>query len=187
MIGEVTANCEVCNRYKKPKPRPVVGFPLAKEFNDVVAMDIKELSGKMVLHMINYATRYSVASLLKSKRAEEIVKVVMQFWIAYFGAPRIFLTDNGREFNNEEFREMAQNFNITVKTTPAQSPWSNGLNERHNAVLGEMTTKVIEENSCSLEVALGWSVSAKNTLHSVHGYSKPTCIRTQSQCSFSFS
>ena len=171
IIEEVTENCDICNRYKKPKSRPVVGFPLAQEFNEVVAMDIKEIAGKMVLHLVDHATRYSVASLLKCKRSDEIVKVVMQFWVAYFGAPKILLTDNGREFNNEEFREMAQNLNIIVKTTPAQSPWSNGVNERHNAVLGEMVTKVLEENSCSMEVALGWCVSAKNTLHSVHGYS----------------
>ena len=119
---QVSTNCEVCCRFRKPKARPVVGFPLATEFNQVLAMDIKEISGKMVLHMVDHATRYSAASVLRSKHAVEIIRVVMQFWISYFGAPRMFLTDNGREFDNEEFREMAQVFNVLVKTTPAQVP-----------------------------------------------------------------
>ena len=51
--------------------------------------------------------------------------------MAYFGAPLSVLTDNGGEFNSQCFRDMAQNMNIVVQTTAAQSPWSNGLNERH--------------------------------------------------------
>ena len=114
------------------------------------------MSGWLVLHMVDYATRFSVASALKSKHSSEIVRIanVMQYWISYFGAPRTFLTDNGRKFNNEEFREMAQSFNIVVKNTPAQSPLSNGLNDRHNALLGDMVMKVIEDNHSCVEVAL---------------------------------
>ena len=43
ILEQVTAKCEICCCYKKPKPRPVVRFPLANDFNDVVAMDIKKL------------------------------------------------------------------------------------------------------------------------------------------------
>ena len=35
----------------------------------------------------------------------------------------------------------------------------------------EMVKKTIEDTHCSFEVALAWAISAKNTLHSVHGYS----------------
>ena len=59
---------------------------------------------------------------------------------------------------------MAQNLNIVVRTTAAQFPWSNGLNERHNGVLGENA-------QWNFEVALSWAVNAKNTLHNLHGYS----------------
>ena len=65
---------------------------------------------------------------------------------------------------------MAQNLNI-VHTTAAESPWSNGLNERHNGILGEMVKKTLEDTHCSFEIALAWAISAKNTLHSVHGFS----------------
>ena len=61
--------------------------------------------------------------------------------------------------------------NIIVRTTPAESPWSNGLNERHNGILEEMVKKTQEDTHCSFEMALAWAISAKNTLHSVHGFS----------------
>ena len=58
---------------------------------------------------------------------------------------------------------MAQNLNIIVHITPAESPWSNGLNEWHNGILGEMV-KTLEDTHCSFEIALAWAISAKNTL-----------------------
>ena len=83
----------------------------------------------------------------------------------------MFLTDYGREFDNENFRDMAQNLNIIVRTTAAESPWSNGLNERHNGILGETVNKTLEDVKCSFDIALHWAVSAKNTLHNVYGFS----------------
>ena len=65
--------CEVCQRYKKPKPRPVVGFDLAKDFNEVVSVDLKEIDGDKVLHIIDNATRYSGGSFIKNKTKETIV------------------------------------------------------------------------------------------------------------------
>ena len=66
---------------------------------------------------------------------------------------------------------MAQNLNIVVRTTSAESPWSNRLNERHNGILAEMVKKTQENTHCSLETAQAWAISAKNTLHSFHGFS----------------
>ena len=163
--------CQTCIRYKKPAPRPVVGFPLGTHFNQTVAMDIKEIKRHKVLHLVDHATRYSVAVRLSRKESTNILTAIFKHWIAYFGALGAFLTDNGREFDNQFFRDMAQNLNIVVCTTTAQSPWSNGLNERHNCVLGEMVMKMLEDARCNFEVALSWAVNAKNTLPNSHGYS----------------
>ena len=44
MIDKITNECDTCKRFKKAPPRPVVGMPLASEFNETVAMDIKFIS-----------------------------------------------------------------------------------------------------------------------------------------------
>ena len=171
LIEEVSSQCDFCQRYKKSKPKPVVGMPLASVFNELVAMDIKVIKGHKVLHMIDHATRYSMACPLKSKEPKEVLRVVMKHWVAYFGSPNSFLVDNGGEFDNDEYRDMAQNLNSVLRTTAAYSPWSNGLVERHNAILGEMVVKTLEDVQCSLDIAVSWAVSAKNTLANVHGFS----------------
>ena len=44
LLGRLDDSCSICKKYKRPKPRPVVGFPMAKTFNETVGMDLREWS-----------------------------------------------------------------------------------------------------------------------------------------------
>ena len=94
-VKGIEQRCNTCLKYKKPALRPVVGLSLAKDFNEVVAMDLKDIRGKKILHMIDHATRYAAAAVVKSKEKGEIVDKIFRHWIALFGPPRKFLCDNG--------------------------------------------------------------------------------------------
>ena len=173
-VHEISKNCQTCEKYKKAKPRPVVGFPIAKVFNETLAMDLKEVaySPKIwLLHVIDHATRYSASCVIRSKKKEVIVKKLFQIWISTFGHPKKIFVDNGREFENSEFMSFCENMNIRILTTAAESPWSNGLVERHNAVLGLAVSKIVDDKKCDLELATTWAISAKNALKNVNGYS----------------
>lgn len=170
-VKKVSANCNICQVSKRQKSRPVVGFALGRELNDAVSMDLKFISGKVVLHIIDNATRYSAAAVLPSKRKEEIVEKFFMHWVCIFGTPKKILFDNGGEFCNELVEEMSELLNTEILTTAAESPWSNGITERHNAIIASMVDKVLLEVKCSLKVALAWSVAAKNALQNVYGFS----------------
>ena len=148
MFDAIEDECDICIRYKKAPLRPIVGFTLAKEFNDVVVIDLKQWSHTPTIwfcHMIDLATRYSVCVVVRKKDSKTILHAILTSWVSIFGCPRHFLSDNGREFNNEEFRSMADALNIRVCTTAAESPWSNGCNERYNGILGGMVKKILED------------------------------------------
>ena len=100
-----------------------------------------------------------------------IVSAILQHWVSIFGSPGKFISDNGGEFNNELLRDPGEQLNTRVLTTAAESPWSNGIVERHNAVLGTMIKKIIEDTACTGEIALVWALSAKNALANNYGYS----------------
>ena len=153
--------------------RPIVGMPLADKFNQVVCMDLKEHihNESWILHMIDSATRYSVACLIKTKHQDEIVRNIYLMWIAYFGAPRKFLSDNGGEFSNDKYREMNEKLNIETATTAGESPFSNGIVERHNKILAEAFSKTLSDVKCEPRVALAWAVSAKNAIQNKEGFS----------------
>ena len=76
----------------------------------------------------------------------------------------------GRDLNNTEFQKLCKNFSIKIYTT-ATVPWSNGLIERHNTILGLKVTKTIKDIKCDLQLVVSWAVSAKNLLKNVHDLS----------------
>ena len=170
-IRKLEDKCDTCMKFRRTPCRPVVSMPMARNFNDVISMDLKFWGDKYFLVMVDMATRYCNASVISSKTASVIIDGVMRHWVALFGSPKKILTDNGGEFNNNEFRSMGENFNIEMICTAAESPWSNGVCERLNAVLKDNVLKILEENKCSLETALAWAVAARNSLHNNHGFS----------------
>ncbi|XP_045105480.1 uncharacterized protein LOC123500989 [Portunus trituberculatus] len=172
---EVSDACEICMKYKKTPSRPVVSVNMAKEFNEVVAIDLKEYKKGDIyfLHMVDMATRFSKSCVTRSKEPKEIVEKLIETWLGSgLGAPRKFLCDNGGEFANSTFLDMCENMNICIMHTAAHSPFSNGLCERNHAVIDEMVNKIIaEQPDLSLKVALAWAVNAKNCLQMVAGFS----------------
>lgn len=170
-VRTFSERCQVCAKLGRTPPRPVVSLPMAKSFNDVVAMDLKCWGGKYFLVMVDLFTRFCSSSVIDNKRPEIIIRNVCKIWISIFGSPNKFLSDNGGEFNNGSMRNMAENFNIKLLCTAAESPWSNGVCERLNAVIGRSVDRVMTDTGCDLEVALAWAVSARNALQNNHGYS----------------
>ena len=53
LIKDQNNKCDICIRYKKAEPRPIVGFPLASRFNEAISMDLKEIKGYKILHIID--------------------------------------------------------------------------------------------------------------------------------------
>ena len=170
-LKSTVRECKTCKLYKKPLPTPVAAMPLAFWFQQTVAMDLKFYQGKIILHLIDHATRLSAAVQIPSKHPKAIIKTILSNWISVYGAAENFLTDNGGEFENQDFIQLCEAFNISVKTTGAEAPWSNGLVERHNLALSEMLNKVLEDTKCPFDIALQWCMNAKNSLHNVHRFS----------------
>ncbi|CAC5411357.1 unnamed protein product [Mytilus coruscus] len=147
---------------------------MATEFNEVVAVHLKEWkSNKYFLHLIDIATRFSLATVIKRKTPDVIADKIMSLWIGNgMGPPKHFLADNGGEFVNEIFRDMCANLNIDVMNTAAYSPWQNDICEPNHAVVDDCVAKILEDQpKLNLEVALVWALNAKNSLSMVYGWS----------------
>ena len=121
--------------------------------------------------MIDEFTRFSNATIIKSKHPEIIIKNFLQNWVSLFGTLFKVFSHNGDEFFSPEFIDFCENFNIKVSTSPAESPWLNGICERHNAILTDKILKVKEDINCSWETALAWALNAKNSFINVSGFS----------------
>ncbi len=81
------------------------------------------------------------------------------------------MADNGGEFSNEEYKDLCEQYNIEIQSSAAESPFSNGMVERHHKVLTEMLVKTKADISCSWDIALAWALNAKNSMAMFGGYS----------------
>ena len=174
-IVQICNDCSICEKYRQAKLKPAVSLPLADKFNQVVCLDLKEINIKKthywILHLIDASTRYSAARLITTKKKEVIVNKLFEMWIQYFGSPHKLMSDNGSEFNNGLFFEMSEMLGIEIVMPPADSPFSNGIVERHNAILYETMVKTIDDANCEESVGLAWACSAKNSLQNHNGFS----------------
>ncbi|CAL4122709.1 unnamed protein product, partial [Meganyctiphanes norvegica] len=157
-IKVLSGKCMTCVQLQRPPPRPVVCIPMATEFNEAVSMDLKIYGKYYFLVIVDMATRFCAATVVQNKCPSTIITGLFTSWITTFGAPKKILTDNGREFNNSEMRALGEAFNIKIMTTAAESPWSNGICERLNGVLGILVNKIIFDGKCDIRMALAWAV-----------------------------
>ena len=134
-------------------------------------MDLKFYKKRILLHLVDYATRLSSSTVIPSKDPEVVIKAILKSWIQVCGSAEKFMSDNDGEFANKKFIEMCESMNIRFMLNAAESPFSNRLVERHNLILSEMLDKTLEDHNTDLEVALSWCVNAKNSLANVHGFS----------------
>ena len=146
LLEEIDRKCDLCKRYAKTPARPIVGMPMATQFNEKVAMDLKQWNGRWILHIIDMWSRYTISVFINRKRPSDVVNALMQNWVGVFGVMGSMMTDNGGEFNADEMREVMSILNVRVLTTAAESPFQNGLCERVHAVTDMMLLKLEEEN-----------------------------------------
>ena len=119
------------------------------------------------------------------KEKKKLLKRSFRYRVSIFGSAKKFLVDNGGEFDKDEFRSLCENVNIRICTTAAESPWSNGIVERHNAALGFSVQKIMDNLKCDLSLAVAWAVSAKNALQNVHGCFSPNQLYLENKPKFS--
>ena len=106
---------------------------------DCVAMDIvggmdslpqTPRGNRYILTLIDCFRRFAVAVPLVDRSAEVVVASVIGHYITVYGTPRRILTDQGRNFESEQFAKFCNLFRISKIRTSAYHPQSNVICER---------------------------------------------------------
>ena len=115
LIKEVSEECEPCQRFKRTPSRPKVGLPLASDFNECIALDLKgplKSNKKYILYFVDYFSRLTRGVIIKDKNPDTIVKSIINNWIIGKGIgpgmPGRFIFDNGTEFNNPQMIDLCE-------------------------------------------------------------------------------
>ena len=169
--------CEPCLLHKNKVPRPKISLPRAKDFNEMVTVDLKEntrypTAPKFILYVVDSFSRFIRACFIKDKRAETVTNAVWELWIEFFGPMGTLHSDLGREFVNDEMAKLCEKFDMKQTTTATQSAHQNGRCERNHALCDRMIDKMCTADpTLPPEMALKHAVMAYNTLANYTGFS----------------
>jgi len=88
-LRRVTEVSAVCRASSSRPPRAVVTLTRPTAFNDTVAVDLAEVTGRgRFLHMIDLGTRLSRCVVVADKKAPTIVRTLLSVWICVYEAMR---------------------------------------------------------------------------------------------------
>lgn len=172
--------CSVCLSKKPPGTHPVVKTKRVCGFNQRVCMDVFEVGifdqkKLKMLNMICEGTGLQVCvPLWKGAKSSEVRRVYRKFWKRWAGSPVQVLVDGGMEFGGE-VQDGFDRDNTLVTVTAADSPWQNGLAERHGGIWKDIFQKSFEEcqprNKHEINELCDKVCESKNCMIRKHGFS----------------
>ena len=163
--------CSICDEKRAPKARRPASLPTPKDAGDQANVDMIEIfdaAGNKfyAIHMIDYATRFQMAEVLPNKSTTQVLSFIRKRWLPVFGAPRVLVADQGREFISWEFEEFCSAHSILLWHCGVGAPWQNGICERAGGTLKVILAAVVASHQIfgfeALEEALGEAVGAYN-------------------------
>ena len=79
---------------------------------------------------------YVVTVPVKQNNAQNAVNSLLHHWITKFGPPVYLVTDRGSDYFNSELANLCTTMGIRHSPRTPYAPWTNGLVENHNKILG---------------------------------------------------
>nr|GEY55208.1 hypothetical protein [Tanacetum cinerariifolium] len=92
---------------------------------------------KFLIVAMDYFTKWVEAKVVATITGGQIKKFVWDNIVCRFGIPGKIISDNGKQFADNPFKDWCDKLNITQRFASVKHPQSNGLVERANRSLGE--------------------------------------------------
>lgn len=165
------SSCKICaTNGKSEKPTPMRRKFAPKSVWETIAVDFNgpysKFGGISILVIVDYRSRYIIASPVKSTSFENTRKV-LEATFEKEGYPQTIKSDNGPPFNGEDYKRYCRERGInTVFSTPLH-PQENGLAESCMKIVNKAMTAAAMSGSSYVE-ELSAAVHAHNAgAHSI--------------------
>ena len=159
MSGDVKRWCQQCDLCAKRKPGPGRGkAPLQSTLRQVVGpfdkIGIDILGGLhktrndnlYIIVVCDYFSKWTEAFAVKDHTAITVADKLCSEMFTRFGVPRQIISDQGREFEGELFKELCIRMGIEKLRTTGYHPQTDGLVERFNRSLIQMLSSFVSQN-----------------------------------------
>ena len=180
--------CDDCDMRQKTDVRRKATLPRTYSFNKILGIDVfyvKWQDQKVpILNMIDLGTSYQIAVRMPIAEGTQggtptSLMTWQQFsttWLRYYGAPQMIICDCGNEFRGH-FERSLENCGIFQHVIHPESPWENGVTERHGGWVKNRVDRELASGRCvlqdltDLDELLAGLTSTKNNYLNKGGFS----------------
>ena len=179
-IREYVKSCETCQLAKSlpPKPAPLKSLPIPEGPNQRVHIDLmgplkSSANYSYILIITDAFTKLARTAPLYNKKGKTVARALFDHWISIYACPKMWVSDQGKEFNNEVIKELNRIFEIYHARTTPYHPQTNSSAESYNrSIIKYMTTCLQNDKTLDWHDKLNAMTLAYNT--SVHQTVKNT-------------
>ena len=172
--------CSPCNQYRRglpPKQGPLQPLPCGEPWErlsiDITGPHPRSRRGHVyILTVMDGFTKFVEAIPMVNQEATSVARALVENVIVRYGAPLEILTDQGKNFDGNLFRELCRLLDIDKVRTSSYHPSCNGLIERFHRTMNSMLGKVISSHQRDWDEVLPYVLSAyRASQHEVTGFS----------------
>lgn len=127
-IKEIIESCEICIKNSTLTNDVFLSTELPNQPWEVVGADLFELTGKTFLVVQDYYSKYPEIARLRKTRSKDVINRLKDIF-ARHGIPKIVRTDNGPQFDSNEFKKFSKCYGFQWTSSSPHYPQSNGLAE----------------------------------------------------------
>ena len=128
-IEDWVSQCNVCAEHSQVNLEPLLPTPLPAYPWQMVGADLFELHNVNYLLVVDYFSMYAEVTMLTTTTLSAVIKAMKSIFSRH-GIPDMVQSDNGPQFDCQEFNTFANSFGFRHQTSSPRFPQSNGLVER---------------------------------------------------------
>ena len=173
-IKILIADCIQCQTNKvfantKTKSKQEQPAATKTYFNEMIMIDTKgpinttSEGNNYIFVIVDAFSHYVTIMCAPKNNAQYAFTALFHYWIMKFGLPEEIRSDNGSENINKELTHLCNYFEIKFKPRTTYAPWTNGLVEGTNRIIGQFIRTILNEKYNI------WSRKAKfSPMHTIH-------------------
>ena len=150
VVQKFISMCSICNMKTVQQSQPRIKPIRSDDFWSRMQIDLIDMRHKpcikkgktynWIAHVEDHFSKFHIVWAMEHKSSDEVTEGLRRFVFPYFGLPLIFQCDNGREFKNQQVRELINDWEGDCKIIHGRPrhPQSQGLVEQANGTLERM-------------------------------------------------
>ena len=160
MCNECTT-CQEAQNANPPEPLILLESP-SRIWCDI-ATDLFLLDGRNWIIIADRLSKFPIVEEIPKTCSSEAVSNIFKKYCGLFGIPEIVRSDNGPQYQGNEFQKFVKDWNIRHITSSPRYPQSNGFIERQIQTIKKIIAKTIKNNGDVNLALLRWRTTPIDT------------------------